>query len=68
MNANKGNLSDVGGLNEGDLKDGFCGFCSSVSRQADRSRQRLMASLVSCLEPIQCKEISSDAIDRKWRA
>lgn len=39
MNANKGNLSDVGGLNEGDLKDGTYGFCSSVSRQADHSRQ-----------------------------
>lgn len=37
MNANKGNLSDVGGLNEGDLKDGTYGFCSSVSRQADQS-------------------------------
>lgn len=31
-------------------------------------RQITVDRLVSYLEPIQCKEISSDAIDRKWIA
>lgn len=68
MSANKRNLSDVGGLNEVDLKAATYGFCSSGSRQADESGRGLMARLVSCLEPIQCKEIPSDATDRKWIA